>query len=72
MARKPTAKQQLEINRKRVDRAYNSTCHGVQVSIMDLGKIMDHGLEVIKANPAISDDDLGAAVSAFVGTIRKN
>ena len=67
MARKLTAKQQAKVNEARVTRAFSHA--GMPVNIMDLGKISDHGRKAIEANPSISDEDLDAAIKAFVSDL---
>lgn len=67
MARKTKAQKQID---KRVERLYYASCSGVQINIMDIGKVFRAGREAI----AIGGDDVAvtAAIVAFVATIRKN
>jgi alpha-D-ribose 1-methylphosphonate 5-phosphate C-P lyase len=55
---------------KRTERAYYATCSGVQIRIMDMGKVYVAGREAI-TNGA-DDAALAVAVRAFVETIRVN
>lgn len=57
---------------KRVERLYYARCNGVQIDIMDIGRVFDTGRNAIAANPAITDAALGDAIAAFVQTIRHN
>lgn len=70
MARKPTKKQLQKQADKRVERLYYASCSGVQINIMDIGKVFRAGREAI----ALGGDDVAvtAAIVAFVATIRKN
>ena len=55
---------------KRVERAYYKTCSGIQIDIMDIGKIF----EFARLKVAEGEDDaaLGASIRAYVERIRKN
>jgi len=57
---------------KRTEKAYYKSCSGIQISVMDIGKVFKAGREAIFANPAISEDELQKVVFDFVQTIRKN
>jgi hypothetical protein len=65
MAKKETAD-------KRIERLYYANCAGIQIDIMDIGKVFAEGRKWISANPGIGDVGLAAALIAFVHTIRKN
>lgn len=56
----------------RVERAYYSKCTGVQINIMDIGKVFNVGRGFIVAEPAITDAALADKVAAFVQTIRQD
>ena len=64
-----TKKQKKAIDR-RVEKAFYDTCSGVQISVLDIGKVFDAG-RVAVADGA-DDDALRAAVVEFVNTVRKN
>lgn len=64
------SKRQQNIDDKRISAAYHARCNGIQVSVMDLGKIYKAGQGAIDAGA--NDAALGDAVAAFVDTIRKN
>jgi len=52
---------------KAVEAAYYRTCRGVQIDVMDIGKVFAAGRQALAAG-----QDLDAAIVAFVATIRKN
>jgi hypothetical protein len=67
-------RSQLRLERaidKRVERLYYKHCSGIQIDIMDIGKVFNIGRMVVAAQPQITDDDLAHAISSFVGTIRR-
>ena len=70
MARKPTAKQQAKLNEARVNRAYSTRCSGVQINVMDIGKVFKEGEKAIAEGA--DDQVLGDRIAAFVETIRHN
>lgn len=55
---------------KRIDALYRARCSGIQIDMMDISKIFDHGYKVIATGA--DDQALGDAIAAFVETIRKN
>lgn len=57
---------------KRIERAYYKHCSGIQIDIMDIGKVFRESHKWLANNPTITDDALGAGILAFVNTIRKN
>lgn len=63
------AKNKLD---ERIDRAFKRRCEGIQIGVMDLGKIFTAGYEAVAKDPTITDEALADAVFAFVQTIRKN
>jgi hypothetical protein len=56
----------------RIERLYYKHCSGVQVDIMDIGKIFKAGRDAMTENPAIDDAALAQRIVSFVQTIRKN
>jgi len=72
LSREDRKERTLKKNRDvRIERAYYQNCSGVQIDILDISKVFDHGHEVILANPAITEPELGKAVKDFVATIAK-
>jgi hypothetical protein len=55
---------------KRIERAYYERCSGVQISIMDIGRVFKAGHDAVAAGA--DDQALGDAIAAFVETIRHN
>lgn len=63
-------KRQLKAAEARVDRAYMRICSGVQINIMDIGKVFKVGMAAIAAGA--DETALETAIVNFVQTIRKN
>ena len=57
-----TKKQQKAID-QRIERIYYKRCAGVQINVMDIGKVFKTGQTAIAADPQISDEVLGNAIS---------
>ncbi len=70
MAKQLTAKQIQKRDDKRIDVAYRATCSGIQVNMMDITKIFDHGRKLCEQG--LDDLALATGVRAFVETIRQN
>lgn len=68
MARKNTQKT---ID-KRIEQLYYKTCSGVQIDIMDIGRVFNAGRIAVRDNPDIDDAALASVIVGFVATIRKN
>lgn len=68
-----TRAQKIAANKadKRIESLYYRHCSGVEIDIMDIGRVFKAGHAAIAENPAIDDSALGAAIVAFVATIRK-
>lgn len=56
---------------QRIERAYYATCRGIQVDIMDISKIFDHGRKLIEESN-VDDAALARGIREYVETIRKN
>lgn len=69
-AKKASKKVSKKAKEARVSRAYARGCEGVQVSIMDLGKIFALGMSTIEEG--VDDAELEKRIAAYVETIRKN
>jgi hypothetical protein len=57
---------------KRIERAYGAKCSGVQIDIMDIGKVFKVGQGFLANYPDATDQQLADRIAAFVETIRKN
>ncbi|HTE40296.1 MAG TPA: hypothetical protein VK629_05685 [Steroidobacteraceae bacterium] len=62
--------KQEKINDARIERIYGQRCSGVQVDIMDIGKVFKAGEAAIAEG--VDDVVLGDKIVAYVQTIRKN
>lgn len=60
-------KREIKKIEKRIEQAYYATCRGIQIDIMDIGKVFDAGKKAISEGR-----DLETAIREFVETIRKN
>jgi len=67
-----TRKREQEKIDKRVERAYYATCSGIQIDIMDIGKVFEAGRDALRMTPGLNDEQLGIAIRRYVETIRKN
>lgn len=74
--RKPTkeraANRERQLRDKRIEQLYYDYCSGVEINIMDIGKVFKFGHDAIDRNPLINDLALAQAIIGFVQTIRKN
>jgi len=66
---KLTKRQQNALDKK-IEQAYYATCRGVQIDIMDIGKVFDAGYKALAEGA--DDETLKAKIVAFVETIRRN
>lgn len=65
--RQSKAEKQID---RRINAAYYATCTGIQIDIMDIGKVFDRGRELIAGGA--DDNALADGIRAFVETIRRN
>ena len=63
-------KRQIAADEKRIERIYYQRCNGVQISIMDIGRVFKAGQ--VAVNAGADDTQVGDAIVAFVETIRHN
>lgn len=54
---------------RRIDSAYRTTCAGITINMMDIGKIFEHGRRQI-AMHGINDAELAVSIREYVETIR--
>jgi hypothetical protein len=55
---------------KRINAVYAATCSGVQINVMDIGKVFAVGRKAIAEGA--DDGELALKICQFVATIRKN
>ncbi len=67
MAKQSRAEKLMD---REVEVAYYASCSGIQVDIMDIGKVFAKGRELIAAGK--HGEELQAGIRAFVDTIKKN
>jgi hypothetical protein len=66
------AKKQKKLNDARIQRLYGQRCSGIQIDIMDIGKVFKVAERAMAQQPDISDEQLGSEIAAYVEQIRKN
>lgn len=67
----PMTKRQKNALDKRIEQLYYKQCSGVQIDVMDIGKVFDTGRKAVTDNPSIDDAALGNVISDFVQTIAR-
>jgi hypothetical protein len=55
---------------QRIERAYYKTCEGVQINIMDIGKVFEFGKLCVARGD--TDAELGTAIRGYVDTLRRD
>ena len=63
-------KKQKNLNDARIQRLYSLRCSGIQINIMDIGKVFKVAEAGIAAN--MDDAQLGDVIHAYVNQIRQN
>ena len=64
-------KRAAKIADTRIERAYYDTCTGIQIDIMDIGKVFEHGRRLITMDH-VNDEQLRFGIREYVETIRQN
>lgn len=64
------AKASKKATEKRVSKIYGHRCHGVQISIWDMAKVMEVGVDACEAG--LDDQGVGDRIHEYVESIRKN
>jgi hypothetical protein len=64
------AKRALKQIDSRVEQAYYASCEGIQINIMDIGKVFKVGREAIR--DGVDDALLQSTIRKFVDQIKKN
>jgi hypothetical protein len=68
--KKNSPKKQKKIDEARIEAAYKAGCSGIQVDIMDIGKIFKVGETAI--SEGVDDIILQQRIRTFVESIRRN
>jgi len=55
----------------RIERAYHASCAGIQIDIMDIRKVFEHGQRQIDMH-GLDDAALAKSIREYVETIRHN
>lgn len=63
-------KKQKKLNDSRINRLYSQRCSGVQINIMDIGKVFKVAEAGIVAG--MDDQQLGDVIVAYANEIRMN
>jgi hypothetical protein len=69
--KKRAPKRWAKICDQRIERAYGASCSGIQINIMDIGKVFQHGRRQIDMHN-LDDAALAVSIREFVETIRRN
>lgn len=64
------AKRKAAAEDRIIETAYRATCSGIQINVMDIGKVFAHGRTLLATSKDLTELALG--IRAFVETIRQN
>ena len=57
-------KKEQKLREQRIERVFGRYCNGIQIDIMDIGKVFKEGERLI--DQGLNDDDMGTLLCVFV------
>ena len=57
-------KKEQKLREQRIERVFGRYCNGIQIDIMDIGKVLKEGERLI--DQGLNDDDMGTLLCVFV------
>ena len=69
--KKRAPKKYKRLCENRIERAYYSSCAGIQINVMDIRKVFEHGQRQIDMH-GLDDEALAKSIREYVETIRQN